>query len=168
MRMILNMCDKLSQPLRESRFMRETLQQYLLDNIPLSRAMQVEVLDAGGTGVSVWAPLPANINHGGTMFGGSLSAVALLCAWGWAHVRLLGSGLSGHIVVQRSEMDYLLPAASAVRASTEAVDEEDWDKLLRAVRRGRKGRIALSVRLEDEQGACCARMSGVFVVLPPA
>ena len=59
----------------------ERLQASLHERIPLSRAMGVRVLRAEPGGVVVEAPLAPNVNHSGTVFGGSASAVALLAAW---------------------------------------------------------------------------------------
>src|SRR6266540_3523639 len=51
------------------------LQKYLHDHIPLSKAMDVEVVEATDDGVTLAAPLAPNINHRETVFGGSASAV---------------------------------------------------------------------------------------------
>jgi thioesterase domain-containing protein len=64
------------------------LQAYLHERIPLSRAMEVAVREAGSDGVVLYAPLAPNINHRDTVFGGSASAVAILAAWSALYVRM--------------------------------------------------------------------------------
>lgn len=58
----------------------QALEQYLHDHIPLSKAMQVSVLEASQERVILMAPLAPNINHTESVFGGSASAVATLAA----------------------------------------------------------------------------------------
>jgi thioesterase domain-containing protein len=79
----------------------ESLQAYLHDRIPLSRAMEIEVRSATPQGVTLYAPLAPNINHRDTVFGGSASAVAILAAWSVVYVRMHAEGLTGRIVIHR-------------------------------------------------------------------
>lgn len=65
----------------------KSLEKYLHEHIPLSKAMQVSVIEAGQNKVILSAPLAPNINHVGTAFGGSESTVAILAAWSLPHVR---------------------------------------------------------------------------------
>ncbi|MGE5240286.1 MAG: YiiD C-terminal domain-containing protein, partial [Bacteroidota bacterium] len=67
---------------------RRELERYLHEQIPLSKAMGVEVMEASGEKVELAAPFAPNINHLETVFGGSASAVAILAAWTLLHVRL--------------------------------------------------------------------------------
>lgn len=57
------------------------LEKYLHGHIPLSKAMEVAVVQVQPEGVILSAPLAPNINHRDTVFGGSASAVAILAAW---------------------------------------------------------------------------------------
>ncbi len=52
------------------------LQTYLHTHIPLSKAMEVEVVQATPDIIELRAPLAPNINHRGTAFGGSISTLA--------------------------------------------------------------------------------------------
>jgi len=76
------------------------LQTSLHERIPLSRAMGVTVPQAEPTGVVLSAPLAPNVNHSGTVFGGSAAAVPPSPA-DWE--RLLGTlqrGRMGRIAVR--------------------------------------------------------------------
>ena len=90
------------------------LRQYLYDHIPLSQAMQVEVLSAQPEGVVLGAPLPPNINHQETIFGGSASAVAILAAWSLLHVRLQHEGVHSRLVIPVSYTHLTLPTKRIV------------------------------------------------------
>lgn len=140
------------------------LQTYLHAHIPLSAAMQVEVLQATPDLIELAAPLAPNLNHRGTAFGGSIATLATLAGWSLLRVRLDGSEPLPHLVIQRSSMEYLAPIDSRFTAQVAYPADADWaDFLARLAARGR-------ARLQLEIEVCCAervaaRMSGLFVAL---
>lgn len=142
------------------------LRQYLYDHIPLSEAMQVEVLDAEPDGVILTAPLPPNINHQATIFGGSASAVAILAAWSLLHVRLQHEGVRSRLVIQSNTMQYTLPISGSFIARSYLEPEADWSRFVRTLERKGRARIAVSSVLEY-QGQEAGRLHGEFVALAP-
>lgn len=141
------------------------LEAYLNAQIPISRAMGMRVLRADRESVVLRAPLAANINHRQTFFGGSAASLATLAAWALAHERVREeSGLDVHVVIQRSSLEYLEPAAAEVEAECVAPTDEHWQRLLRSVRRWGRGRIRLAVELRA-QGAIVGSFEGDFVAL---
>jgi thioesterase domain-containing protein len=70
------------------------LEDYLYQQIPISKQIGISVMSAGTNHVLLAAPLNPNINHCDTVFGGSASAVAILAAWSLIHLRLSGNGIS--------------------------------------------------------------------------
>lgn len=142
------------------------LRQYLYDHIPLSQAMQVEVLSAQPDGVLLSAPLPPNINHQETIFGGSASAVAILAAWSLLHVRLQHEGISSRLVIQSNTMEYQLPIAGSFTARSYLEPDADWLRFLRTLARKGRARISVSSVLEF-QGQQAGKLRGEFVALAP-
>jgi thioesterase domain-containing protein len=141
------------------------LEAYLHAQIPLSRAMGMRVTRADRTRVVLCAPLAPNINHRQTFFGGSAASLATLAAWALAHERIREeSGLDVHVVIQRSSMEYLEPAATEVYAECVTPPDEQWERLLRSVRRWGRGRIGLTVQLQAH-GAIVGSFEGEFVAL---
>jgi thioesterase domain-containing protein len=141
------------------------LEEYLHAQIPLARAMGVRVLRVDREGVVLAAPLAPNLNHRQTFFGGSAAALATLAGWALAHRRFQDeAGLDVHLVIQRSSMEYLEPAAAEVEAECLAPEPDAWDRLLRTVRRRGIGRIELKVDLRAE-GAVVGSFEGSFVAL---
>lgn len=143
------------------------LEQYLHDNIPLSKAMRVSVVEAGRDAVVLSAPLAPNINHRETVFGGSASAIAILSAWALLHLRQREAGIESRLVIQRNTMDYRLPIAGEFTARSSLVRPGDWDNFRRVLLRKGKARIAASSVLEVE-GRPAAYFSGEFVALGAA
>ena len=127
--------------------------------------MGVRVLEVEPTRVRLIAPLKPNVNHRETFFGGSAAALATLAAFALAHRRLEEeAGLDAHLVIQRSTMEYLEPAAAEVEAECVAPQAEVWTKLVRTIRRWGKGRIELAVELRAK-GKVVGSFVGAFVAL---
>lgn len=134
------------------------LQQYLHQHIPLSAAMQVQVVQATPEAVVLAAPLAPNINHRDTVFGGSASALGILAAWSLLHVRLRGAGLTGRLVIQRNTMDYLAPMAGEFEAHATLGDPAEWQRFERMLQRKGTGRISVAAELR-----CAGRRAGSLI-----
>jgi thioesterase domain-containing protein len=141
------------------------LQESLYERIPLSRAMGVTVLQADPGCVLLGAPLAPNVNHSGTVFGGSASAVAVLAAWSLVEVRLQAATQPGRIVIRRSAMDFEQPIRANFTARAAPPGAADWQKLLTTLRRGRMGRIVVRSVL-DAAGERVGELEGEFAVIP--
>lgn len=141
----------------------EALADFLKEHIPLSRAMDVTVVQASAQQVEIEAPLEPNINVHGTMFGGSAAVLGLLAGWSVLHLRLADAGIANQLVIHRTEMEYLKPIAGAVRAIAR-LDHAQWDSFIHTL--GRRGRARLTVVAELVYGGdVAARLSGEFVAI---
>jgi len=140
------------------------LEQYLHEHIPLSKAMQVSVVEAGPELVRLVAPLAPNINHRETVFGGSASAVAILAAWTILYIRLQKVGLYSRVVIQRNQMSYDKPVAGDFAACTQMVDDVRWQKFVKLLRRHHRARISVTSVLEFN-GQPAGSMTGDFVAI---
>jgi thioesterase domain-containing protein len=121
----------------------ESITKYLHEHIPISKAMGVEVQEASPKGVKLSAPLPPNINHRETVFGGSASAVAILSAWALLYLRLKNEDIDGRIVIQKSAMNYEHPIIDTFTAASEIREPAAWTAFVAALRR--KGRARVKV-----------------------
>lgn len=140
------------------------LEQYLHRHIPLSKAMQVSVVEASDDSVVIAAPLAPNINHRETVFGGSASAVAILAAWALVHLRLRRERITARLVIQRNEMNYDLPVTDAFAARSSLAAPREWQRFTALLARRGKARISVSATVEQE-GRAVARFTGHFVAL---
>lgn len=140
------------------------LEQYLHEHIPLSRAMQVSVVESSPERIVLGAPLAPNINHRDTVFGGSASALAILSAWSLLHTRLAGAGLSSRLVIQRNTMHYELPIAGSFVAIATIPGAEAWESFTRMLKRKGRARITVVSELQYE-GRAVGHFEGEFVAL---
>lgn len=141
----------------------EALAAFLHEHIPLSRAMDVRVVQAGTDEVVLEAPLGPNINVHGTMFGGSAATLGLLAAWSVLHLRLQAEGVANQLVIHRTEMEYLLPIAGTARAVAR-LDGVDWAGFLHTLERRGKARLKVGADLMFD-GAVVAQLVGEFVAI---
>ena len=143
----------------------DELTDYLHAAIPLSRAMSVQAIESGPETITVSAPHGPNINHEGTVFGGSLSALALLAGFTAVLNRLRYDGYPHRVVVQRNAYSYDLPATTDVTA-TATIDPDRWERLTGTLERRNIGRITVDVTVADATGQQVGRLAGVFAALP--
>ncbi|HTJ97702.1 MAG TPA: thioesterase domain-containing protein [Rhodocyclaceae bacterium] len=142
----------------------QTLQQYLHEHIPLSKAMQVGVVSISDDSIVLSAPLAPNINHRATVFGGSASAVAILAAWSLLHTRLTAEGIASRLVIQRNSMSYELPIEGDFTAVSALAEPAQWNQFLRIFKRKGKARISVLAELHFA-GQVVGRLEGEFVAL---
>jgi thioesterase domain-containing protein len=140
------------------------LERYLYKHIPLSAAMQVSVQKMTAKSLTLHAPLVPNINHQQTVFGGSASTLAILSAWSLLHTRLAEEGIASQLVIQRNEMAYLKPMTEDFTATAALVDEQDWARFLKMLRRKGKARIRVAAVLYSGQ-LLAGKFSGEYVAL---
>ncbi|MCX6368937.1 MAG: YiiD C-terminal domain-containing protein [Armatimonadetes bacterium] len=138
------------------------LEAYLHEHIPITAAMLLVVQQCDEAGVVLAAPLPPNSNHRGTVFGGSLASLATLAAWAVVHTGLRRENITARVVVQSSQIEYLLPATGEFIATCTAPSERDWMRFTEMVTRKGRGRLKLSVEVTSA-GIIAAQLTGSFV-----
>ncbi|MCW0221132.1 MAG: thioesterase domain-containing protein [Prosthecobacter sp.] len=141
--------------------LRET-EEFLHEQIPLTRAMGVQVESYDGQTLVLTAPLEPNHNHLGTAFGGSLSAIATLT--GYSLLWLLLGDRESHIVIRESSIRYRHPVRSTIRAQCQSPNEDTVSAFKTQFRQVGKARLKLQVFIKNEQ-RICVEFEGEFVAL---
>ena len=148
----------------EADFSLSELERYLCKHIPMASVLGVNVRQASLDSVIVGAPLSRNLNHRGTVFGGSASAVAILAGWLLLDVRLRTTGVAPNFVIQRNEIHYLTPITADFEARARLPSDENWCNFLRILARRKKSRVNVSVDLTCK-GALVGEFAGSFVAM---
>lgn len=153
-------------PAVEATLLPRDLQAYLRQHMPLADAMdvRVEVDDGCELEPVLIGPLEPNRNHGHTFFGGSTAVLVTLAGWAAVHLRMLEEEIPGHLVIQRSDIEYVAPIEGELRARALPPDPSAWDRFRRMMRRRGKGRITIDV-IEHGVAESGVRFSGDFVAL---
>jgi len=138
------------------------LESILHEEIPISQAMGVRVAGCDGSSLRLTAPLAPNINHKCTAFGGSLFSLAVLCGWGMVHLKLAEARLHKHIVIQESNIRYLLPVDQEMHAECR-LDDAAFRQFMRTLERHGRARLSLDVVI-THHGQPAVEFSGRYVV----
>jgi thioesterase domain-containing protein len=142
----------------------QTIQAYLYKQIPLSKAMEIQVIEVTNNLVILAAPIKPNINHRSTVFGGSASALAILSAWTLVNFRLESEGIKTRLVIQKNTIAYDKPITSDFEAVCSLTDRQVWTRFSQILQRKKKSRITLNSSLQC-QGQQVGEFTGVFVAL---
>ena len=138
------------------------IEQYLHEQIPLSRAMGTRVESWDEEQFIVTAPLEPNHNHLGTAFGGSLAAIATLAGYGLLWLAL--GDRKAHIVIRSSTMNYRRPVRRGIRAICRRPEGSAMADFELKFEQAGKARIDLAVTIEEDDTEC-VRFEGVFVAI---
>lgn len=136
----------------------------LVEELPITQSLRIRVLRADESGVLLALPLAANRNHKGTVFAGSLNAVATLAGWGVCWAVLRDAGIDGHGVIQDAAVRYLVPAASDVTAWAARPVPVVADRVLRTLARRGRARLPLAAEVRDQASVLVATLQGRYVV----
>jgi thioesterase domain-containing protein len=138
--------------------------------MPPVAALGAKPLAYDGAMLRMGAPLKANVNDKGCAFGGSLSGLMTLAAWGFVTLRLRLAGIEAEVYVADSQVKYLAPLyedliAEAMPAHVENVHEESWQRFVETLQSRGKARIAMTARVPMAAGGEATVFSGRFVAL---
>jgi thioesterase domain-containing protein len=142
------------------------LEAFIHGQIPLAQALGARVVRADETAAAISTPLAPNRNHMGTAFGGSLSAALILAGYTWLYHAMAARGHSVHVILGRSEVDYLQPVAHDFIAVANAPAPELLAKFLKIFERRGVARLTLHAEIhtpsgDSEKVAC--RFTGEFI-----
>ena len=139
------------------------LRDVLHEEIPLTRAMGVEVDSYDGNCLVLAAPLDLNTNHKSTAFGGSLYSLAVLTGWGLLYLKLQQRDVGAHIVIRQSHIDYIRPVTQDMRALCCFESEQQVNTLLRNYHSKNMAAVRLTAMIrQDEHEAVL--FSGKYVI----
>ena len=137
------------------------LQAIWYQQIPLSKAMDMRIVDFADNTLTCCASLAPNVNVHGTAFAGSLYAVQALTGWGMIHLQLQLHELDASIVIANGQIDYAKPVAEEIVVSCSfAGQEAAMDNL----QKSGKGRFQLTSKVQLSDGSSAGSFSGLYAV----
>lgn len=137
-------------------------EQLLHEQIPITKSMEIGVIEFSPFKVKVSAKLKPNINHMATAFGGSINCLMTVCGWSMMYAIINEVAPDAHIVIQKSSIDYLAPIQDDFIAECELTDGAEKLKFLDMYRRHKKGKLRLEVFCYHE-GSLSAKFEGHYV-----
>lgn len=130
--------------------MMKVLQDILHSEIPLTEEIGITVSEFTGDSLTLSAPLENNLNHKNTAFGGSLYSVSVLSGWGLLTLLLKEHDLTGDIVIQESNTQFLKPVEFDLSAKCAFESDEQKERFLKMFKRKGIARIELTSRVMHE------------------
>jgi len=143
---------------------KEEFEKFLNDKIPITKEMKVKVEEFNSSKVRLSAKLAPNINDKGTAFGGSISSLMTLCGWSMAFMIIMETDPQAQVVIQKSNINYLIPIRGDFTAECVLADEEAKEQFLDMYRERKKGRIKLQVKCYTRD-TLSAEYEGMYVAL---
>ncbi|UHQ20335.1 YiiD C-terminal domain-containing protein [Lysobacter sp. KIS68-7] len=150
--------------------MTHTLSGHLLEHLdahyrgmPPVAAMQVSIAGYDGERLRLHAPLSHNVNDKGCAFGGSLSSLMTLAAWGLVTLHVQSAGMEADVFVADSAVRYLAPLFEDLQAEAHAAPEADWHAFLATLAERGKARTELVARVTLPDGRDAATFRARFV-----
>lgn len=128
------------------------LEQKIHSSIPISHAMQFQIVTLDDHSIRVHAPLAPNVNIHGTGFAGSIYSLAVLSGWALCmHIMKL-ENMQGDLVVGKAEIKY----RSAVNGDIDckcSVAEDDRKNFISSFNNMGKSKLELEVIVGDSASA---------------
>lgn len=140
------------------------LRDYLFDQIPLARAIGIEIKEASLDQIIMTAPLEPNSNHMDTAFGGSLATVLILVCYSYLFNRLELEGFGAHVLIKDGHTQYLDPVREDIKAICKAPDNEVLSHFIKVFERRGKARIKLEAFIQAGPNKSCV-FTGEFVAV---
>jgi thioesterase domain-containing protein len=143
---------------------KDEVKSYLYNNIPLAKAMDVEVIDISKDSLTLKAPLSSNCNMHGTAFGGSLSSIALLTGWSHIHTRLDGEWLTkGELVIAEANVIFSRPVDTDL-VSRAYITPENFNEFVENYKLKGKAKVEVDIEVLTDNGPGC-RMKGIYALI---
>ncbi|UPG85301.1 thioesterase domain-containing protein [Luteibacter aegosomatis] len=141
----------------------QALERFILDGIPLARAMQVSIAGFDGVHLAMTAPLAPNINDKGCAFGGSLASLMTLAGWALVESMLRGRGHDCDLFVADSTVRYLAPVWGDLRAEARLAPGGDWSPFFATLDARGRARVDVTCVLPGDDGKPAASLEARFV-----
>lgn len=126
-------------------------EQFLYKQIPITKEMGINVIEFTPSRVRISAKLEPNLNHKCTAFGGSINSLMTVCGWAMVYANIKAIDKDAHIVIQKSNINYLAPINKDFIAECILSDEISIKKFIELYNKHSKARLKLKVTCSDEQ-----------------
>lgn len=141
----------------------QQLIQFIRDEIPLARTMDLQLARCDDQMLSLQAPLAPNVNDKGCAFGGSLVSLMTLNGWALVELALRRQGHDCDVFVAESSVRYLSPLWRDFRSEARLAEGADWATFFNTLTARGKARIEVACVVPDDEGKPATTLSARFV-----
>jgi len=137
--------------------------QFIRSEIPLAKAMDLQLGAYDGDMLSLRAPLPPNVNDKGCAFGGSLVSLMTLSGWALVEMALRRQGLDCDVFVAESGVRYLAPLWQDFCSEARLAEEASWITFFATLAARGRARINVECVVPGADAQPAATLSARFV-----
>jgi thioesterase domain-containing protein len=137
------------------------------NEIPISNALGIRVLSLTESQAILEMPLGPNVNHKGTLLGGSLYSACAFACYGIFLACLRGQKIeTNDIVISKGEIQYKAPVNHDCRITAGFASTNERDVFFETLRLKNKSRLKMTAQIHVNQ-ILCAEFTGQFVAILP-
>lgn len=140
------------------------LENKLHTQIPLTKLMELKIINYDEEQLITTAPLSVNINDKGTAFGGSLATITIISSWSlcWLVSQELGFQ-SNNIVIIKNEHSYRKPVTKDIICVTKKPSLQEIEILKNKLLTKKSASIKIESQI-IENGEICVDFIGYYVI----
>jgi len=139
------------------------LVEFMREEIPLARSMDLGLRDCGEGYLSIAAPLLPNVNDKGCAFGGSLVSTMTLTGWGLVELELRLRGEDCDVFVADSTVRYLEPVWGDFVSEARLAEGADWTDFFGTLAARGRARIDVACQVPGTGDKPAATLAARFV-----
>ncbi|HKK93417.1 MAG TPA: YiiD C-terminal domain-containing protein [Longimicrobiales bacterium] len=137
----------------------------LYADIPLARALGIEIVHRGPTRVELTAPFEPNRNGHGTLFGGSAVSIALIAGWLLVHGWVEAAGTDADVVIHQLDARFDVPIDGNARATADAPPTRARERFEKTLDRRGRARVDIPIRVGSVDTSTATELVGRYVAL---
>lgn len=137
----------------------------LYADIPLARALGIEIVHLGAERVELTAPFEQNRNGHGTLFGGSAVSIALIAGWLLVHGWVEAAGVDADVVIHELDARFDTPIDRDARAVADAPPTRARERFEKTLDRRGRARIDIPIRVGSVDTSKATALVGRYVAL---
>ncbi len=144
----------------------KSFQQQLYRDIPLTCDMAMQITDFSNDTLTVQAPLTNNINDKGSVFGGSSSALMIICAWSLIKLSCIEKSIDADIVIHKNQTHWNKALFQDLIIVATFVESYNFDKVKEKINTGKHQRINCEIKLVNAENVLFSTMKAKYVIIP--
>jgi thioesterase domain-containing protein len=141
----------------------QQLVQFIRNEMPLAKAMDLQLDAVAHDRLGLRAPLAPNINDKGSAFGGSLATLMIVNGWALVEMALRLKKMDCDVFIAESQVRYLDPVWQDLRSQAKVILATDWARFFVTLQARGRARIGVECVVSGEDGKPAATLSARFV-----
>jgi thioesterase domain-containing protein len=138
---------------------------FLHTKIPLTKQMGLRISTFNQNEIIMTSPLAPNINDKGSVFGGSSSALQIICAWTLVKLNCMTHSIDADIVIHKNETVWNTPSYSDIKVSSKFVHSPSFDDIKCKLSLKNNVKLETLSTIMNQDNKICSEMKATYVLL---